>query len=88
MYYAFESMMVNEFSSEAFSCSETDVVPRGQGFTDSRFQTCAVPGSSPGNLVVSGQPYLSTEYHFQSDHLWRNVGINIAFFVFFAVCVA
>lgn len=88
MYYAFESMMVNEFSSETFHCSEQDVAPRGEGFTNTNFQTCAVSGSSPGDLTVNGQSYLSSEYNFHANHLWRNIGINAAFFVFFAICVA
>ena len=80
--------MVNEFSSETFSCSEGDIVPRGNVFDDIRFQTCAVSGSSPSQLSVSGQSYLSSEYNFHSDRLWRNIGINAAFFLFFAICVA
>ena len=88
MYYAFESIMVNDLSSQTFSCSESEIVPRGESFNDTRFQTCVASGSSPGRLAVSGQSYLDTEYDFQVNHLWRNVGINAAFFVFFAVCVA
>ena len=88
MYYAFESMMLNEFSSRTFSCSESDIVPRGGAFGDQRYQTCAVSGSTPGLLDVDGQSYLFTEYGFHNNHLWRNIGINAGFFLFFAVCVA
>ena len=88
MYYAFESMMVNEFSSETFQCSEQDVASRGEGFTDINFQTCAVFGSNPGHLTVDGHSYLASEYNFHANHLWRNIGINAAFFAFFAICVA
>lgn len=88
MYYAFESMMVNEFSSQTFRCSENEIVPRGGAFGDQSFQTCAVSGSRPGLLDIDGKSYLSTEYDFHQGHLWRNIGINAGFFLFFALCVA
>ena len=80
--------MLNEFASQTFTCSESDVVPRGEGFNDVKFQACAVTGSTPGQLSVNGQSYLSSEYGFHQDNLWRNIGINAAFFAFFALCVA
>lgn len=88
MYYAYESIMVNEFSSQTFACSEADIVPRGGQYNNPSFQTCAVAGSSPGDLTVKGRSYLSSQYSFHHSHLWRNVGINAAFFLFFSICVA
>ncbi|KJZ79725.1 hypothetical protein HIM_01194 [Hirsutella minnesotensis 3608] len=88
MYYAFESVMLNEFAGSEYQCSDQDTVPRGPNYNDSAFQTCALQSSKPGNLLLPGRDYLTAMYDFWPSHLWRNVGINLAFFGFFALCVA
>jgi ATP-binding cassette subfamily G (WHITE) protein 2 (SNQ2) len=88
MYYGFESVMLNEIASSSYGCSTADIVPTGAGFSDSRFQSCALSGSSPGDLLLKGAAYIETFYDFRDSHLWRNVGINAGFFLFFSVLVA
>jgi ABC-type multidrug transport system permease subunit len=88
MYYAFESVMLNEFVSRGYQCSTQDIVPRGPAYNDTAFQACAVQSSIPGDLVVSGQSYLENVYDFYQSNLWRDVGINAGFFGFFSICVA
>ncbi|KAJ5372042.1 hypothetical protein N7517_004048 [Penicillium concentricum] len=87
MYYIFESIALNEIGSSMYQCSPRDTVPEGLLYTDATYQTCAVSGSLPGHLDVSGKLYLLAEYGFKSLHKWRNVGINAAFFVFFSLLV-
>ncbi|KAI0844484.1 ATP-binding cassette transporter [Daldinia vernicosa] len=87
IYYAFESVMLNEFVSREYQCSEEDTVPRGLDYNDTAFQVCAVQSSIPGNLTLSGRDYLETVYNFFQSNLWRDIGINAAFFVFFTICV-
>ncbi|KAJ5816999.1 hypothetical protein N7447_009232 [Penicillium robsamsonii] len=87
MYYIFESIALNEIGSSTYQCSPRDTVPEGLLYTDTTYQTCAVSGSLPGHLDVSGKLYLLAEYGFKSLHKWRNVGINAAFFVFFSLLV-
>ena len=87
MYYAFESVMLNEFVGSIYQCSGQDTVPRGSEYHEIAYQTCAVQSSTPGNLVLPGRGYLESVYSFIPSHLWRNVGINLAFFGFFALCV-
>ncbi|KAI2469635.1 ATP-binding cassette transporter [Annulohypoxylon bovei var. microspora] len=87
MNYAFESVMLNEFVSSGYQCSVQDTVPRGADYNDTAFQVCAVQSSITGNLLLSGQRYLEVVYTYLQSNLWRNVGINIAFFGFFALCV-
>ncbi|KAL6229031.1 hypothetical protein BDW75DRAFT_246098 [Aspergillus navahoensis] len=87
MYYIFESIALNEIGTSTYQCSPQDTVPRGVTYNDTRYQSCAVSGSLPGQLDVSGKLYLLAEYGFRSIHKWRNVGINAAFFVFFSVLV-
>ncbi|KAH8434304.1 uncharacterized protein LDX57_011950 [Aspergillus melleus] len=85
LYYGFESVMVNEFGSLSYECSPNDLVPTGPGYDSIRNQVCAIIGSQPGERLLSGISYLQAQYGFEQSHLWRNVGINIAFFIVFAV---
>ncbi|KAH8698121.1 P-loop containing nucleoside triphosphate hydrolase protein [Phaeosphaeriaceae sp. PMI808] len=85
MYYAFESLMINEVGSLQYSCSPNDLIPRGPNFTDLANQACAIQGSEPGNDFVQGSAYLKVLYDFDNSHLWRNIGINAGLFFLFAV---
>ena len=87
MYYMFESIALNEIGSSTYQCSTKDIVPVGLSYNDTSYQTCAVSGSLPGHLDLSGRLYLIAEYGFHPLHKWRNVGINAAFFIFFSVLV-
>ncbi|KAF2999430.1 hypothetical protein E8E13_007547 [Curvularia kusanoi] len=87
MYYAFESLMINEVGFQRYSCSPKDLVPRGKDFVDIRNKACAIQGSVPGNDFVEGSAYLRVLYDFDNSHLWRNIGINAGLFVLFAVLV-
>lgn len=86
LYYAFESVMVNEFRNLSYLCSPSDLVPSGPGYTNIANQVCAIVGSQPGERFLSGMSYIQAQYGFERSHLWRNVGINAAFFIFFALC--
>ncbi|KAE8414536.1 ATP-binding cassette transporter [Aspergillus pseudocaelatus] len=87
MYYIFESVALNEIGTSSYQCSTKDIVPRGAAYNETNYQACAMSGSVPGDLSLSGRLYLMAEYGFKHTHLWRNVGINAAFFVFFSVVV-
>jgi ABC-type multidrug transport system permease subunit len=80
--------MVNEAASRGFQCGSMDIVPQGTNFQDTAYQTCAVQSSIPGELTIKGQRYLEAVYNFYQRNLWRNIGINAAFFLFFALTVA
>ncbi|KAJ5471563.1 hypothetical protein N7530_008920 [Penicillium desertorum] len=81
--YSFESMMVNEFRNREFPCSS--FVPSGEGYenVDVINTICSTVSSKAGERYVSGEAYLETAYAYTNDHLWRNLGIVIAFMVFF-----
>ncbi|KAI9841060.1 MAG: hypothetical protein M1837_001031 [Sclerophora amabilis] len=87
MYYAFETVMVNEFASIDYLCSEGDLAARGAGYANIANQVCAVVGSTPGESSLPGRSFLREQYGFEKSHLWRNIGINAALFIFFAFCV-
>ncbi|KAE8135084.1 P-loop containing nucleoside triphosphate hydrolase protein [Aspergillus pseudotamarii] len=87
MYYIFESVALNEIGTSSYQCSTKDIVPRGAAYNETNYQACAMSGSVPGELSLAGRLYLMAEYGFKHTHLWRNVGINAAFFLFFSVVV-
>lgn len=81
--YAYESVLTNEFSGRVMDCAPSQLVPRGPGVTDSRYQGCALTGSQLGNPKVSGDNYLDVSFQFTRSHLWRNFGVVIAFAVLY-----
>ena len=85
LYYAFESVMLNEFAALNYLCSPDDLAPAGAGYSSIANQVCAIIGSRAGEPFVSGKSYLQAQYGFQESHLWRNIGINAALFIAFAV---
>ncbi|OQE05807.1 hypothetical protein PENFLA_c229G02355, partial [Penicillium flavigenum] len=76
-------MMVNEFRNREFPCSS--FVPSGEGYenVDIINTICSTVSSKAGERYVSGEAYLETAYAYTNDHLWRNLGIVIAFMIFF-----
>ncbi|KAK6539050.1 hypothetical protein TWF694_010595 [Orbilia ellipsospora] len=80
--YGFEALMANEFTGLKLQCAPPYLVPsNGQP----GFQACALSGSEPGNSIVDGARYISVSFSYTRSHLWRNIGIGIAFWIFFVV---
>ncbi|KAJ5215363.1 ABC transporter [Penicillium cinerascens] len=88
LHYGFESVMINEFANLSYECSASDLVPSGPGYTNIANQVCAVVGSTPGQRLLSGMAYLKAQYGFEKHNLWRNLGINAAFFIIFGLASA
>jgi ATP-binding cassette, subfamily G (WHITE), member 2, PDR len=83
--YSFEALMVNEFHGRQFLC--TDYVPNGRvpGYESisASNRVCSAVGSVAGSAFVSGDTYVSSAFRYEYVNRWRNVGIVIAFIVFF-----
>ncbi|KIX01900.1 uncharacterized protein Z518_07839 [Rhinocladiella mackenziei CBS 650.93] len=78
--FSFEALLVNEFHGRQFPCgSYVPAYPNRLGDTF----ICSVPGSIVGQSTVSGDAYLETSYRYNYSHIWRNLGIVIAFLAFF-----
>jgi len=82
--YAFEILMVNQFDTLAIQCVPPNLVPQGPNVS-SQYQSCTIQGSQPGQAVVSGAAYIETAFSYSRTHLWRNIGILFAFWLFFIV---
>jgi ATP-binding cassette, subfamily G (WHITE), member 2, PDR len=83
--YAFESLLVNEFHGRRFPC--TTYVPSGGPYDDMRGsnRVCAAVGAQPGDDFVDGDIYAASQFDYHWGNRWRNLGIMIAFMMFFLV---
>ncbi|KAM0756076.1 hypothetical protein T439DRAFT_341482 [Meredithblackwellia eburnea MCA 4105] len=81
--YAFESLMVNEFHNREFPC--TTFVPSGATYSTAgaESRSCTTVGAVAGSSVVNGDAYLAQSFQYYNSHKWRNLGILIAFWIFF-----
>lgn len=80
IFYAFESLVVNEFHGRNFACPS--LVPSygtGTSFI------CSSVGAVAGERYVSGDAFVEQNYQYFYSHIWRNLGILIAFTIFFNV---
>ena len=73
--YAFESLIINEFSNRQFPCSE--YVPNYPDLPDES-RVCAAVGGNPNSTTIDGDVYINTSFSYYRSHLWRNLGILIA----------
>ncbi|KAL4913022.1 ABC-2 type transporter-domain-containing protein [Aspergillus aurantiobrunneus] len=80
IYYAFEILIANEFHGRDFDCAS--FVPSYQDLAGTSF-SCSEMGSVPGQRTVSGDRYILYNYGYSYDHVWRNFGILIVFFIAF-----
>lgn len=85
--YGFEAIMANEFYNLEIQCVPPSLVPNGPG-VEPQYQSCALGGNKPGSTIVNGGDYIRTQFTYTRAHLWRNVGIIIAFWLFFAIMTA
>ncbi|KAH6876526.1 ABC transporter [Thelonectria olida] len=88
--YGFEALMINEFHNRNFTCNS--FVPNSMSGMASVYddieplnRACSAVGSRPGLDFVNGDNYMNTAYKYYHSHKWRNVGILIAFAIFFHV---
>ncbi len=78
--YAFEAILANEVHNQRYECAPTSLVPPYG--TGDNFQ-CAVAGAVPGQTFVLGDDWLQSTYGYRYSNVWRNLGILLAFQIFF-----
>jgi ABC-type multidrug transport system ATPase subunit/ABC-type multidrug transport system permease subunit len=84
--YGFEALLSVEFhGKEAIPCVGNNLIPTGPGYENAEFQSCAgVAGAIQGQNFVNGDNYLAA-FSYNHSHVWRNFGINWAWWVLFVV---
>ncbi|KUL81851.1 hypothetical protein ZTR_09746 [Talaromyces verruculosus] len=83
IFYAYEGIVANEFHGRLVQC--TDFVPNYLPSVRGKSFTCASPGATAGDLLVSGDSYIWAGYEYSYQHIWRNFVIMVAFAVFFHI---
>lgn len=78
--------MANEMSGMELDCVVPQLIPHGPAYSQGP-QGCAVKGTQPGATMVDGTEFLQSQFLASASHIWRNAGIVIAFWIFFA-CMA
>ncbi|EFW98765.1 ABC multidrug transporter [Grosmannia clavigera kw1407] len=87
--YAFEAVIASEMGHRTMECVSPQLVPFGPSYSNAHgYQSCTVQGSDPGQSVIHGDDYVAYRYQAYSSHIWRNVGILIGFWLFFAFSTA
>lgn len=82
--YGFEALMANEFTGLDIECVPPSLVPQVPGALP-QYQSCTLQGSQPGQAFVKGEDYIRIAFTYERAHLWRNVGIIAAFWIFFVI---
>lgn len=85
--YGFEALMANEFHNLRIDCVPPILTPAGP-MARAGYQSCTLAGSEPNQSFVQGARYIETAYTYKRSHLWRNIGIIIAFWLTFVALTA
>jgi ATP-binding cassette subfamily G (WHITE) protein 2 (SNQ2) len=85
VYFGFEALMATEFHNLTLKCSPSDIIPYGAGYNDTRYQSCALAGSTAQSLTVSGDSYLGANFNMRFSYVWRDFGIILIFTISFIV---
>ena len=89
MAYAFDALTSNEFHNTEIPCAGPNLIPNGPGYgPEVGGQSCVgVVGAAPGDTSVFGNSYLAA-LSYSHSHVWRNFGIIVAFWIFWAFMAA
>lgn len=85
--YAYEAVLANEFSGRVMTCSPSNLFPQGPD-VDPAYQGCALAGSTLGSNTVNGDAYIGTSFGYTRSHLWRNLGVLLAFTALYVLITA
>lgn len=80
--------MAAEFHGLDLACSPGSVIPEGVGYENVAYQSCAIAGSLPGSLELSGDSYIAKSFGFSYSNVWRNFGILMLFTIAFIILAA
>lgn len=78
--YIFEALLVNEVHGRQIPCAPTSLIPPYPGATSF---ACAFIGAQPNSATVSGDAWVEGSYGYSYSHIWRNLGIGLAYMVVF-----
>ncbi|KAF4551718.1 ABC-2 type transporter-like protein 5 [Elsinoe fawcettii] len=83
VYYAFSSLVINEFVGREFPCSQHEP---GYGNRALDQQICTVRGSKAGESVVSGKAYIEAVFEIDIAAKWTKFAIICVFWLGLLLC--
>lgn len=86
--YCLQALLATEMGNLDIACVAPQYVPFGPSYTDDSFKSCTVAGSLPGADTINGETYVNTQYNASIGTIWRNFGIIVAFWLFWAFMTA
>ncbi|KAL0937274.1 ABC multidrug transporter [Colletotrichum truncatum] len=86
--YTFESIMAKEMGDLTLDCVDPQYIPFGPSYNESPYRSCTVRGSASGSSLINGETYMNAQYSVYRAHIWRNAGILIGLWIFFAFMTA
>jgi ATP-binding cassette, subfamily G (WHITE), member 2, SNQ2 len=84
IFYAYESVLANEFSGRTMQCSSQQLIPQGPQIRP-EYQGCALTVAKMCSTIVTGEAYIDTSFSYTKAHLWRNFGVVIAFTILYII---
>jgi ATP-binding cassette subfamily G (WHITE) protein 2 (SNQ2) len=85
--YAMNAAVGEEMGSRLMPCVEPQFVPFGPNYTDDAYRSCTLGNTEQGSSLINGASYIESGYGISATETWRDVGIIIALWIFFA-CMA
>jgi ATP-binding cassette subfamily G (WHITE) protein 2 (SNQ2) len=86
--YCLQALLAAEMGNRDLECIAPQFVPFGPSYTDDSFRSCTVAGSLPGANLIDGESYVASQYEASVHTVWRNFGIIVAFWIFWAAMAA
>lgn len=86
--FCLQALLATEMGDRQLACVAPDYVPFGPSYTDDAFRSCTVAGTSTGASTINGETYVNVQYNASSGIIWRNFGIIVAFWLFWAFMAA
>jgi ATP-binding cassette subfamily G (WHITE) protein 2 (SNQ2) len=86
--FCLQALLATEMGNRELACVSPQYVPFGPSYTDEAFRSCTVAGSLPGANSINGESYVESQYEASTGTIWRNFGIIVAFWLFWAVMAA
>jgi ATP-binding cassette subfamily G (WHITE) protein 2 (SNQ2) len=86
--YCLQALLAAEMGNRELECIAPQFVPFGPSYTDDSFRSCTIAGSLPGANLINGESYVASQYEASVHTVWRNFGIIVAFWIFWAAMAA
>lgn len=86
--FCLQALLASEMGNRELSCVEPQLAPYGDSYTNDAFRSCTVTGSSPGSISINGEAFVEAQYDTSTSDVWRNFGIIVAFWIFYAAMAA